>query len=281
MPTRNRAQLLSTALRRVLELPVARVVVIDNASTDHTRTVVECVRDPRVVYIREEKNTGCAGALHAGMSYALRNNAGAVWVLDDDLFVDPPACVPVLAQVDESEALILIPTLTWRGREGHATEQLAGRAVVPNHLPLTGGIITRRAIERLGLPLGRFRNGAEDTEYILRARRMGVPVRLAEMSIGTHPHPRYVCIQRGRRTYYREVQPLWRLYSTTRNTMYMYLRYPEEGRFLVSVWRDVCGVLALSARLYPDSAWKARGLVVWGALVGMAAGVGGWLENRP
>lgn len=65
IPTHNRADLLRQALRSVLEqsLTDIEVVVSDNASTDETPDVVASFDDPRVRYLRLDRNLGVAGNL--------------------------------------------------------------------------------------------------------------------------------------------------------------------------------------------------------------------------
>ena len=60
IPTCNRASLLKVSLESALSQDFADygVTVLDNGSTDDTRSVVESFRDPRVQYIRHETNIG-------------------------------------------------------------------------------------------------------------------------------------------------------------------------------------------------------------------------------
>lgn len=68
LPTHNRSRVLSRAMRSVLAQTFCdfELLVIDDGSTDNTRTVVESFADPRVIYLRQE-NAGAACARNAAI----------------------------------------------------------------------------------------------------------------------------------------------------------------------------------------------------------------------
>ena len=89
VPTRNRAHLLAETLDTLLaqDYDNFRVVVSDNASTDHTGEVVRgyAARDPRVTYSRNETNIGLIG----NFNRAIELTAGGEYAViagDDDLY---------------------------------------------------------------------------------------------------------------------------------------------------------------------------------------------------
>jgi hypothetical protein len=63
IPTYNRARYLEASLASAMNQQGAdvRIVVLDNASTDDTREVVQRLRDRRVSYVRSEVNSGMLG----------------------------------------------------------------------------------------------------------------------------------------------------------------------------------------------------------------------------
>jgi rhamnopyranosyl-N-acetylglucosaminyl-diphospho-decaprenol beta-1,3/1,4-galactofuranosyltransferase len=86
--THNRAERLAICLSHTLDQDVDRVLVIDNASSDATPSVLADfqARDPRLVVQRQHKNRGGAWGFAHGMRQADRCLGGRGWLLlfDDD-----------------------------------------------------------------------------------------------------------------------------------------------------------------------------------------------------
>lgn len=72
LPTRNRAQLLTRALKSILAQTYSRfeVIVVDEGSSDATPDVVQSLKDPRIQYIRQEVVRGPGGARNVGVKSA-------------------------------------------------------------------------------------------------------------------------------------------------------------------------------------------------------------------
>ncbi len=92
--TFNRAQLLARALESVgrMDPKPGRVVVVDNASSDDTASVVERFQselDTELVSRRLDENTGGAGGFSEGMKTAYALGSEWIWLMDDDVEVLP------------------------------------------------------------------------------------------------------------------------------------------------------------------------------------------------
>ena len=253
MPTRNRAATLERALECALATDVETILVVDNASTDATPALL--FGQARVVALRQRQNIGCAGALAVGFRWALEQGFSAVWVLDDDLYVYRDALTRLQGCADLALPQLILGRLDWSRREGNPPRD---SLPLPEGGPLVGGLVTRAAIEQIGVPLGRFRNGHEDTEYILRAQRASVLVVRRPVPVGQHPEPRYTRVVQGHRAYLRETNPLARLGTATRNALWTYLYYGDIAAWILAVKRDVLGVIFLAEALYPERPWHAR-----------------------
>jgi len=83
IPTHERAQLLKRAIQSVLAQSYSRldIIVVDDASRDNTREVVEQFRDSRIRYIRHQTNKGGSAARNTGVRAA---TGEYVAFLDDD-----------------------------------------------------------------------------------------------------------------------------------------------------------------------------------------------------
>jgi hypothetical protein len=99
VPTHNRADILGLTLRTVLAQRGVdlHVVVVDEASTDHTATVIEGLGDERVEVVRNATPRGTAGARNAGLEVV-----STPWVAfcDDDDLWSPDKLSAQLAAVD-------------------------------------------------------------------------------------------------------------------------------------------------------------------------------------
>src|ERR1044071_4046672 len=78
----------TVAALRGQTVPLAAILVVDNASTDDTLNRI--VSEP-VTIIRNLKNLGTSGAVVLGFEYALANEFDWVWLFDADSVPEPDA----------------------------------------------------------------------------------------------------------------------------------------------------------------------------------------------
>lgn len=86
--TYNRAHKLEKvieALERQTRAP-DRIYVVDNASTDETRDLMEERASDRLVHMRLATNGGGAGGFNAGMKAAYADGFDLIWISDDDAY---------------------------------------------------------------------------------------------------------------------------------------------------------------------------------------------------
>lgn len=81
MPTFNRAHLISESLESLLAqtYPISEILVVDDGSTDDTKSVVDGFGD-KVRYVRQE-NGGKNSAINTGLDIV---RGDLVWIMDDD-----------------------------------------------------------------------------------------------------------------------------------------------------------------------------------------------------
>jgi rhamnopyranosyl-N-acetylglucosaminyl-diphospho-decaprenol beta-1,3/1,4-galactofuranosyltransferase len=94
--TYNRADFLQNLLESFSRLttPPERIVVVDNASSDHTGEVVSramAAGGPAIQYERLTANVGGSGGFSRGVEVALAAGADWLWLMDDDVEVLPGA----------------------------------------------------------------------------------------------------------------------------------------------------------------------------------------------
>jgi rhamnopyranosyl-N-acetylglucosaminyl-diphospho-decaprenol beta-1,3/1,4-galactofuranosyltransferase len=207
--TWNRAALLERLLRAIdaQETLPGAVVVVDNASTDETPSVLDRLRlelSVPIQVLRLPRNTGGAGGFHAGLAAAQEMDAELFWLMDDD-GVPPPDCLsrllPHVARHD-----FLGPAVVAEGDPGRLCFpiRLPGTARVVHDLgdveraavdgiledvviPFNGVLLTADLVERIGLPREEFFIWGDDVEYLWRARRAGARVATIVPARFLHP----------------------------------------------------------------------------------------------
>ena len=88
IPTYNRAGMIGKAIQSALDqsYPNIEVIVVDNASTDDTRSVVASYGDKRLSYIRNERNLGLFGNFNRCVEVA---RGEYVHILHSDDYINP------------------------------------------------------------------------------------------------------------------------------------------------------------------------------------------------
>jgi GT2 family glycosyltransferase len=194
--THNRADLLTRLLDGLAaqsRRPDA-VIVVDNASTDHTAEVLDARTDLPLEVIAQD-NLGGAGGFHAGVRAAYDAGWDRVWLVDDDV-VPAPGCLAALVAVDEDCLIAVREDLTGTLVEKAAVEfdlrnplairpkrstvdsTYADRASMPplvevQNVAFEGFMVRRSVITEIGFPDPAFFIFYDDAEYAVRARRAG------------------------------------------------------------------------------------------------------------
>ena len=114
MPAFNEERTIGEIVSLVLASPyTAELVVVDDASTDGTATVVDDIDDPRVRLIRHAVNQGKGAALRAGFSVG---TCPYVIVQDADLEYDPAEYAQMLAPLLSGRADVVYGSRFSSGR---------------------------------------------------------------------------------------------------------------------------------------------------------------------
>jgi rhamnopyranosyl-N-acetylglucosaminyl-diphospho-decaprenol beta-1,3/1,4-galactofuranosyltransferase len=195
--THNRAALLTRMLAGLAALdhrPDA-VIVVDNASTDHTATVLAGVLDLPLQVLRPEDNLGGAGGFHLGVQTAHAQGWDRVWLMDDDV-VPAPDCLTVLMAHDEDCLMsvredtsgrlvekaalrfdlrnpLRIKPKTSMVETAYGTRAAMPELVALENVAFEGFMVRRSVIDRIGLPDAGFFIFYDDVDFALRARRAG------------------------------------------------------------------------------------------------------------
>jgi rhamnopyranosyl-N-acetylglucosaminyl-diphospho-decaprenol beta-1,3/1,4-galactofuranosyltransferase len=197
--THNRADLLA----RMLDGLVAQtrtpdaVIVVDNASGDHTQQVLDRSDLPLQV-ITSEENLGGAGGFRIGMEAAYAGGWDRIWLMDDDV-VPAAGCLEVLmgVEADLADCLMCVREdlagelveksattfdlrnpLSIKPKTASVESTYGTRAAMPPLVEIQvvafeGFLVTRRVVDAVGLPDPEFFIFYDDADFALRARKAG------------------------------------------------------------------------------------------------------------
>jgi glycosyltransferase involved in cell wall biosynthesis len=173
VPAFNGERYLEEALRSAIgqSLPPFEVIVIDDGSTDRTAEIAESIGEP-VCCIRQA-NTGVAGARNRGLSVA---RGEFIAFLDHD-DVWPPEKLEIQAAAMRANPDVGIVSGRMRvfgGALPGRSWSAEGRREAPAGAHLTAALIRRSVFDRTGPLDERIGHAADDLEFFVRARDLGV-----------------------------------------------------------------------------------------------------------
>ena len=254
--TFNRADLLCrmlAGLRALTGQPDA-VIVVDNASTDHTRQVLDEAGNAGLLAIHEDTNLGGAGGFHRGVREAYDRGYDRIWLMDDDV-VPAPDCLAVLLAQDEACLMAVREDLHGRLVEKAATvfdlssplaikpktamveTTYGSRDAMPERVELQnvafeGFMVRREVVERIGLPDPSYFIFYDDVDFAVRARRAGFTIWAIRDAV------------LRRQLDFNQQHDLagWKGYYMYRNLFVVHFRY---GEHLLVRWKPYLIVLAV------------------------------------
>jgi GT2 family glycosyltransferase len=178
---------------------LAGLVVIDNAAMPQTAEIARQA-SLQVQVVTPPRNLGCGGGVAAGLQTAFGDpRTTHAWILDDDAVSKPGALSAMLSAMERAGADAAVPLITdARGCigwfPGPLTEPAWGAIRAPNATPAsfratcgteprswtwapwTSLVVTRCAVENVGLPRDDFWFQGEDLEWTLRITARGAGV---------------------------------------------------------------------------------------------------------
>jgi rhamnopyranosyl-N-acetylglucosaminyl-diphospho-decaprenol beta-1,3/1,4-galactofuranosyltransferase len=207
--TYNRKDLLRRTLDAVLAQtrPANEIVVVDNASSDGTREMLERVYGDRVNRIHMLSNVGSAGGFFMGMKWARDRGTEWIWLMDDD-GVPAPNCLekltgegrtdtldivnPLVVEIDDPECLVFRLKL---GHEAVASvsrlkEMVSGNLVANEINPWNGTLIRAASVDVIGEIKAEMFIWGEEVEYWKRALKHKLRVATALDAEFRHPPAR-------------------------------------------------------------------------------------------
>jgi GT2 family glycosyltransferase len=239
--TWNRRDLLEESLAALAGQthPLTGIVVVDNASTDGTRALLETMRS-RVDVVRLTTNTGGAGGFAAGLQRAMTTSPDLVWLLDDDTVPEPSAAERLVAAwagfADHTgrRPAVLASKVVWtdgrdhpmntpRLKPGASREELTAAAAVRctpiRSASFVSVMCDAEAVRESGLPVADYFLWNDDFEYTTR---------LIRGRVGLHC-PDSVAVHKTRTFGSTDADPGERFFYEVRNKLWMFGRSGSLG----------------------------------------------------
>lgn|SRR5215472_1542340 len=163
------------------------VLIVDNGSTNDSVAMIREAH-PDVVVLENGSNLGFAGGNNVGIRYALAHGADYVWLLNNDTAPDPEALTSLVAKAATNKRIGAVASICYYADNQSAVEAWGGAHVNLwvgfgrnstrprpddwfHSLNGTSMLISREALEDVGLLDEIFFLYWEDTEFCLRLRK--------------------------------------------------------------------------------------------------------------
>ncbi|MDO5650621.1 MAG: glycosyltransferase family 2 protein [Moraxella sp.] len=204
----NRATLLARALQAMYtqsRIP-NHVLVIDNASTDDTDTMIadSYADKANFTYHKLAENLGGAGGFHHGVKLAYEMGFDWLWLMDDDGYPDSLCLQQLLAYGDrfgyfgplvvsdeDKHTLsfaISDPTSRRIIRDKSQAQAIASDYLLPDVvIPFNGILLSYALVKEVGFPDERFFIWGDDMEYTYRIKKHGHAVATLTHTLFYHP----------------------------------------------------------------------------------------------
>lgn len=170
---------------------LAGVIIVDNGGTQADEADLRAVSPVPLQWLAMEKNLGTGGGVARGIETALQDAATThCWVMDDDMVAEPGVLSVMLETSETEQAAAVAPLLVndtgrvawFPGPLSQPAWSVIRRNVTPDEFRQRCGVkplrwnwaiwasllISRRAIETVGLPDERLWYQGSDIEYTLR-----------------------------------------------------------------------------------------------------------------
>ncbi len=205
--THNRRDKLRLCLEAIAaqQRPPDRILVVDNASTDGTREMLE--REyAGIELVTMATNAGGAGGFHEGLKEAYGRGASWIWLMDDDTIPEADALAELLSAsnrvgtADSAVPTLLASRALWRDGTVHPlnfptlergrVQQViegASRGVAPmRDATFVSLLVNRATVDRYQLPLKHFFLWCDDIEYTSRVALGGGQAWFVPSSVVVH-----------------------------------------------------------------------------------------------
>ncbi len=222
--TYNRQALLSeciTALRNQTR-QLDAIFVVNNGSTDSTEQWLQTQQD---LFFVTQNNVGSSGGFSTGINWAYKNNCSWVWCMDDDGYPKEDALENLLKADDGNMRLINCAVINkedkksfvWKTQQYKNLDEVDCNIIEGIGHPFNGTLLSRRIIERVGVPQPKLFLWGDETEYYYRITKTNkIPVCTVTSSIHYHPATAFSVKQEW------DYNSGWKMYYYVRNRFHIH-----------------------------------------------------------
>lgn len=255
--TYNRKDLLDECLQALLKqtYPLDAIILIDNASTDGTRELLESkgyLENPLIDYVRLEKNTGGSGGFYEGVKRGYNKGYDWLWLMDDDAEPMPDALEKLVEYFGNKDIVALAclkvdidskPLLRHCGYfnfkymhervvESIAFEEISSNICIDvDFSSFVGLLVNKKGVDKIGLPLDNFFIHHDDVEYCIRLKAIGCIILVTNSLMIHKEEANKDIVQKtfvGRCSKRIRYDKLWIKYYGHRNLIWLTKRYAEN-----------------------------------------------------
>lgn len=278
--TYNRKKLLEENINALLNQTYKEhdVMIIDNASTDGTRELIETKFRDKVIYHNTEKNIGGAGGFAFGLEKAIKTGYEYAWIMDDDSIPEEGALESLIekAQNVDSDFSFLaslvywtdgeifpmnIPGFNYRKKINARFDLIRKYKIMPiDTCSFVGCFINLKFAKKTALPIAEFFIYGDDIEYTERLRKMA-PAYLDLDSVIIHKAP----TNAGAEISLADETRLDRFYLQSRNGMYIARRNHKICKRIKVIFKRLARIIIES----PNKKLKRSWILLKGTISGI------------
>lgn len=253
------------------------ILIVDNASTDGTKEMIEKLGVNNLKYYNTGKNLGGAGGFAYGMKIAMEGGYDYAWIMDDDSVPDKNALESLVnkAEIINDEFSFFASLVYWTDKKvfpmnyprtdyKHIQETCCNYLYEYRLIPITGcsfvGCFVNLEVGRkVGLPIAEFFIYGDDVEYTHRLKREK-PAYLDLDSTIEHKAPS----NSGADIVTADAGRISRFYHQSRNGMYNARKEKAVFRRILIVFQRLFRIIAKSR----DHKLKRIGVLIRGTFAG-------------
>lgn len=189
----NREDIVINSINKSLELGHKyfrdgfEVIVVDNNSSDKSKSLYESITDEKVEFILNKSNLGVAGGRNCGLKKA---SGDWVFILDDDSILEESAVTEFKENKDDNIGIYALNVKDMNTGD-FFSEGLVDNRLISNFHG-AGHIINKKLINIIGLLDEDCTFGGEELDYSIRCQKVGYKLIMLESA-----HVFHYCIKRS------------------------------------------------------------------------------------